>query len=101
MTNRIKLLNYLQKLSGVSDLLYSIFAIILALLIGAILIWISGYDVGKAYYNLFNGAFGNLYNFSQSLLKTMPLIFTGLWLNKSLTCSHDLQSLDLYSFMHP
>ena len=32
----------------------------------------------KAYYNFLNGAFGNLYNFSQSLLKTIPLIFTGL-----------------------
>lgn len=74
----MKLLDKLKKLSGVSDLIYSLFAIILALLIGAILIWLSDYDVLKAYYNFWNGAFGNTYNLSQSLLKTIPLIFTGL-----------------------
>ena len=73
-----KLLEPMKKFSGVSDLLYSVVAIIVALLIGALLIWISGYDVLKAYYNFLNGAFGNVYNLSQSLLKTIPLIFTGL-----------------------
>ena len=61
----------LKKFSGVSDLIYSVVAIIVALLIGALLIWISGYDVLKAYYNFLNGAFGNVYNLSQSLLKTI------------------------------
>ncbi len=50
----------------------------MALLIGAVLIWISGYDVGKAYTHFWNGAFGTTYNLAQSLLKTIPLIFTGL-----------------------
>lgn len=68
----------LWKKNGLRDLLYSLAAIIIALLIGAILIYLSGHDVGKAYYNLFYGAFGNTYNFSQTLLKTIPLIFAGL-----------------------
>jgi len=74
----MKLLNKLKMLSGVSDLIYSFSAVLLALCTGAILIWISGYDVFNAYHNLLFGAFGNMYNISQSLLKSVPLIFTGL-----------------------
>ena len=77
MSEKSKLLNTLKNLSGLADLVYSVFAIFIALVIGALLIWISGYDVFKAYSSFLNGAFGNLYNFSQSLLKTIPLIFTG------------------------
>ena len=79
MPGQIKrLLSSLKDLSGLTDLVYSVFAILFALCIGAILIRISGYDVVKAYSYLWNGAFGNTYNLCQSLLKTIPLIFTGL-----------------------
>jgi len=61
-----------------SDFVYSLIAIILAFLIGAFLIFISGYDVSKAYLSLFEGVFGNFYNIAQTLLKMIPLIFTGL-----------------------
>ncbi|MDY0093935.1 MAG: ABC transporter permease [Candidatus Vecturithrix sp.] len=77
-TRFITVLHKLRKLSGLSEVIYSIVAMFLALLIGAILIWISGYDVIKAYSSFFQGAFGNVYNLSQSVLKTIPLIFTGL-----------------------
>ena len=73
-----KILKKLKNLSGLSDLLYSLFAIIVALLIGSILIKLSGFSVIKAYKTLFNGAFGSTYNFAQTLVKTTPLIFTGL-----------------------
>ncbi len=68
----------LKNMSSLTDLLYSLFAIIIALLIGAILITLAGYSVVEAYKILFNGAFGSVYNFSQTLVKTIPLIFTGL-----------------------
>lgn len=68
----------LKNLSGMSDLLYSFGAILLALAFGALFIWISGYDVVKAYSSFLTGAFGTRYNLSQSLLKAIPLIFTGL-----------------------
>ena len=58
--------------------MYSLMAILLAFLIGAILIKVSGFSVITAYSELFKGAFGNWYNFSQTLLNTIPLIFTGL-----------------------
>ncbi len=78
MLGHDRLLARIRNLPVLSDLLYSFIAIILALIISAVLIFISGYDVGRAYYNLLYGAFGNLYNLSQTLLKTIPLIFTGL-----------------------
>ena len=61
-----------------SDLINSLIAIILALLLGALLIFVSGYDVANAYRSLFDGAFGGVYNIAQTLLKMIPLIFTGL-----------------------
>ncbi|MFW5988349.1 MAG: ABC transporter permease, partial [bacterium] len=73
-----KVINKMKNFSVWADLLYSLFAIIVAFIIGAILIKISGYSVKTAYTTLFNGAFGSTYNFTQTLVKTIPLIFTGL-----------------------
>ena len=61
-----------------SDLINSLIAIALALFLGALLIFVSGYDVANAYRSLFDGAFGSFYNIAQTLLKMIPLIFTGL-----------------------
>jgi len=63
---------------NIKELLYSLAAIISALIVGAILIKLSGHSVLEAYYYLFFGAFGSSYNLAQTLLKTIPLIFTGL-----------------------
>ena len=60
------------------DLIYSLIAIILALLVGAVLIKFTGHSPLEAYYYLFFGAFGSSYNFAQTMLKTIPLIFSGL-----------------------
>jgi simple sugar transport system permease protein len=60
------------------DIIYSIAAIVLALIVGAILIKVSGNSITEAYYYLFYGAFGSTYNIAQTLLKTIPLIFAGL-----------------------
>ncbi|MBS3812922.1 ABC transporter permease [Candidatus Bipolaricaulota bacterium] len=73
-----RLWNWLKDLSGLTELVYSLFAIVFALIIGAILIYLSGHDALEAYYYLFFGAFGNIYNLAQTLLKSIPLIFTGL-----------------------
>ena len=61
-----------------SDIWYSILSIVLALAVGAVLIRLSGYSVLNAYANLWFGAFGSSYNLAQTLLKSMPLLFTGL-----------------------
>ncbi len=78
MNNRSGIIYKLKNMSAFSNLILSISAIIIALLIGAILIYLSGHSVLNAYYNLFYGAFGNSYNLAQTILKTIPLIFTGL-----------------------
>jgi simple sugar transport system permease protein len=74
----MKILEQIKKMSVLTELIYSFIAIIIALIIGGILIHLSGHNVWDAYYNLFYGAFGNSYNLAQTLLKTTPLIFTGL-----------------------
>ncbi len=68
------------------DILYSILAIIMALLVGAVLIKFTGHSVSEAYYYLFFGAFGSSYNFAQTLLKTIPLIFSGLAVAVAFQC---------------
>jgi ABC-type uncharacterized transport system permease subunit len=78
MQHRRKLLDKIRSLVSLSEFAYSLFAIIFALLIGALLILLSGYDVSKAYLSLLDGAFGSAYNLAQTLLKMIPLIFTGL-----------------------
>jgi simple sugar transport system permease protein len=68
----------IKTLTSFQDLAYSLTAVTLALFIGAILIYLSGYDVSRAYMVLLEGAFGSAYNIAQTLLKMIPLIFTGL-----------------------
>ncbi len=78
MSGRFSFLSKVKTLTSFQDFIYSLTAIILALLIGAFLIYLSGYNVSKAYLFLLEGAFGNAYNIAQTLLKMIPLIFTGL-----------------------
>ncbi len=53
-------------------------SVILALLIGAIIIWISGSNPIEAYVALFQGAFGSTEAILRTLEKATPLIFGGL-----------------------
>jgi len=53
-------------------------AILSALLVGAVILLVSGADPLKAYAALFKGAFGNANYLKRTLEKTTPLIFAGL-----------------------
>jgi len=53
-------------------------SVILALLIGAIIIWTSGSSPIEAYVALFKGAFGSSEAIGRTLEKATPLIFGGL-----------------------
>ena len=53
-------------------------AVILAMLIGAILLLVSGANPLAAYQALLKGAFGNLKAFGRTLEKATPLLFSGL-----------------------
>jgi ABC-type uncharacterized transport system permease subunit len=56
----------------------AISAILLSILIGSIFLILNGYSPLEAYKNILIGAFGNKYAIGETLLKTTPLIFTGL-----------------------
>jgi general nucleoside transport system permease protein len=53
-------------------------AILLSLLIGSLFLLLNGYSPIEAYRNILIGAFGDKYAIGETLLKTTPLLFTGL-----------------------
>jgi len=55
-----------------------ILTLVLALMVGGLIIWISGEDPVNAYDVLFDSAFGNARARANTLLAATPLIFTGL-----------------------
>lgn len=55
-------------------------SVFLAILIGSLIMWVSGYDPLAAYAALFQGSFGTPKAFGDTLLKSTPLILTGLGL---------------------
>ncbi len=55
-----------------------VLSVILALLIGALILWISGANPLAAYAALFNGALGSSEAIGRTLEKATPLIFSGL-----------------------
>ena len=58
--------------------LYPIIASCMALLVGAIIMLLAGYNPLTAYAALFEGAFGNRVAVAETLLRSTPLLFTGL-----------------------
>jgi len=66
------------KVSKVSFLLIPLISIALALLFGAIFLWATGYSPMKIYMLMFTGSFGSFYNFSETMVKAIPLMLTGL-----------------------
>jgi general nucleoside transport system permease protein len=53
-------------------------AVLLALLVGAVILWVSGVNPLGAYAALFEGAFGRQIYLQRTLEKATPLIFSGL-----------------------
>jgi simple sugar transport system permease protein len=55
-----------------------IISIIMGVFIGAILLLLAGVSPVRAYSEMIDGAFGSKYAFSETIVKTIPLILTGL-----------------------
>jgi simple sugar transport system permease protein len=55
-----------------------VLALLAALLIGAIMLLLLGVNPLEAYATMVTGVFGNLYGFTQSLVKATPLLLVGL-----------------------
>jgi len=64
--------------TGLSPALESVLAGVVGLLVGALLMWIWGYDPWKAYMAMFRGAYGDSYGFASSAARGAPLILTAL-----------------------
>ncbi|MCC6147411.1 MAG: ABC transporter permease [Anaerolineaceae bacterium] len=65
-------------LSSLSTASFPVLAVIAALVIGAVLIFILGLDWRLAYKSLLQGSLGTKKAIAESLVKTTPLYFTGL-----------------------
>lgn len=55
-----------------------IVSILLAFLVGALILLMSGFDPIESYISLFNGAFGSTYGFSETLVKMIPILCIAL-----------------------
>ena len=69
---------YKRFLSRVSEALLPLIAVPLALLIGAGMLLVMGVNPVQAYSAMFQGAFGNISGFTQTLVKATPLLLVGL-----------------------
>lgn len=67
-----------RTLTGLNPALESVLAGVVGLLVGALLMWIWGYDPWKAYMAMFRGAYGDSYGFASSAARGAPLILTAL-----------------------
>jgi general nucleoside transport system permease protein len=60
------------------NILVPIISIILGLLVGAAVMWFSGYDPIAGYIALWNGIFGNMYSIGETIRQISPYILAGL-----------------------
>ncbi len=67
-----------RTLTGLTPALESVLAGVVGLLVGALLMWIWGYDPWKAYMAMFRGAYGDSYGLASSAARGVPLILTAL-----------------------
>ena len=67
-----------RTLTGLNPALESVLAGLLGLIVGAILMYIWGYNPWKAYWALFRGAYGDSYGIASSIARGVPLVLTAL-----------------------
>jgi general nucleoside transport system permease protein len=79
MSGQSRLLRGAHKtVTGLNPVLESILAGIVGLLIGALLMYIWGFNPWRAYIALFKGAYGGTYELSSSIARGTPLVLTAL-----------------------
>jgi len=67
-----------KTVTGLNPVLESLLAGVVGLLIGAILMYIWGFNPWQAYIALFKGAFGDSYGWASSIARGTPLVLTAL-----------------------
>ncbi len=60
------------------EVVYQIVAIIIAFMVGAIVLAVTGYSPLEAYAGMLMGAFGDIFGVGQTLMQATPIIFTSL-----------------------
>jgi simple sugar transport system permease protein len=63
---------------GSEGALFQVAAILLAFIVGALVLYVSGYDPASAYAAMLRGAFGDMYGVGQTLTQATPIVFTSL-----------------------
>lgn len=69
------------------SLLLPFLSVVFALLVGGVMIYLAGADPVFSYVVLFRGAFGSLRGITDSVVKAIPLVFTGLAFAFAAKCS--------------
>ncbi len=64
--------------SSTSFVIVPLVSIILALLVGAVFLVLSGHNFWEVYKVMFAGAFGSIYGITETIVKAIPLTITGL-----------------------
>lgn len=78
----------LQSIASTTErMIVPVFAVLLSLIVGGLIIWFMGYNPFEAYGALIKGSMGNLKMFLISIKKSIPLIFSGLAVAVAFKCS--------------
>ncbi|MGA9769716.1 MAG: ABC transporter permease [Blastocatellia bacterium] len=72
--------------SLLTELMYSLIAVVAAFLVGGIIVWMVGDSPMLVYDLFFSSAFGSVEDFSYTLFYATPLIFTGLAVAVAFKC---------------
>ncbi len=72
--------------SFLTELMYSLIAVVAAFLVGGIIVWVIGDSPMLVYELFFSSAFGSVSDFSYTLFYATPLIFTGLAVAVAFKC---------------
>ncbi len=67
-----------EKPSSLVNFLVPVLSVLLALLLVALIIYLSGFDPGVAYLEMLSGSFGSGYAISETLVKAIPLMLCAL-----------------------
>ncbi len=67
-----------ERESLVAQFFVAVLSVLLALAFGWVFLWLYGIDPGQTYLRMWDGAFGNNYALSETLVKAIPLMLAGL-----------------------
>lgn len=74
----IKNFDFKKIIETLKDTIFQITAILLAFVVGAIVLFTTGYSSTEVYISMIQGSFGDVYGLGQTLTQATPIIFTSL-----------------------